>query len=107
MIFFDKEIETKDLGGGVSRKVKAYGGGLLMAEVCFEKGAVGAVHTHVHEQVCFVAEGCFEFEADGKKTIISKGDSYYVEPNAPHGVVALEKGMLIDIFTPIREDFLE
>ena len=64
-------------------------------------------HTHPHEQVCYVAEGSFEFEADGKKTIISKGDSYYVEPNAPHGVVALEKGVLIDIFTPQREDFLK
>ncbi len=107
MIFFDKEIELKDLGGGVSRKVKAHGGTMLMAEVSFEKGAVGAVHTHPHEQVCYVAEGSFEFEADGKKTIISKGDSYYVEPNAPHGVVALEKGVLIDIFTPQREDFLD
>ena len=106
MIFFDKEIELKDLGGGVSRKVKAHGGTMLMAEVSFEKGAVGAVHTHPHEQVCYVAEGSFEFEADGKKTIISKGDSYYVEPNARHGVVALEKGVLIDIFTPQREDFL-
>ena len=107
MIFFDKEIELKDLGGGVSRKVKAHGGTMLMAEVSFEKGAVGAVHTHPHEQVCYVAEGSFEFEADGKKTIISKGDSYYVEPDTPHGVVALEKGVLIDIFTPQREDFLE
>ena len=42
MIFFDKEIELKDLGGGVSRKVKAHGGTMLMAEVSFEKGAVGA-----------------------------------------------------------------
>jgi len=107
MLFIDKEIDVKDLGGGVSRKVKAHGGGLLMAEVSFEKGAVGAVHTHVHEQVCYVAEGSFEYNEDGKITIISKGDSYYVGPNVPHGVVALEKGVLIDIFTPQREDFLE
>ena len=107
MIFFDKEIELKDLGGGVSRKVKAHGGTMLMAEVKFEKGAIGAVHTHPHEQVCYVAEGKFEFETDGKKAIVEKGDSYYVEPNKPHGVVALEEGVLIDIFTPQREDFLE
>ena len=107
MIFFDEKIESVDLGGGVTRKIKAHGGTLLMAEVCFKKGAVGAVHTHPHEQVCYVAEGSFEYEEDGKKSIISKGDSYYVGPNVPHGVVALEDGMLLDIFTPQREDFLK
>ena len=107
MVFFDKEIELKDLGAGVSRKVKAHGGKLLMAEVHFEKGAVGALHTHPHEQLCYVLEGTFEYECEGKKTVISKGDSYYAEPNALHGVVAQTEGILLDIFTPQREDFLE
>lgn len=107
MVFFDCKSKEKDLGGGVTRKVKAYGGTLLMAEVSFEKGAIGAVHSHTHEQVCYVAEGTFAFEEDGIQTIISKGDSYYVAPNVPHGVLALEKGVLIDIFTPQREDFLD
>lgn len=106
MVFSDCKIEKVNLGGGITRKVKAYGGTMLMAEVSFEKGAIGAVHSHTHEQVCYVAEGTFEFEEEDRKTIISKGDSYYVAPNVPHGVLALEKGILVDVFTPQREDFL-
>lgn len=107
MIFKDNEIKITDLGGGVSRKVKAHGGTLLMAEVHFEKGSIGAMHSHPHEQVCYVAMGSFEYEENGEKSIISEGDTYYVAPDVPHGVVALEEGILIDIFTPQREDFLK
>ena len=79
----------------------------MSVEVTFEAGAVGAVHTHPHEQISYVAEGRFEFTMNGETTVIEKGDSYYVAPNVPHGVTALTAGVLIDIFTPQREDFLK
>ena len=80
---------------------------MMSVEVTFEAGAVGAVHTHPHEQISYVAEGRFEFTMNGETTVIEKGDSYYVAPNVPHGVTALTAGVLIDIFTPQREDFLK
>jgi quercetin dioxygenase-like cupin family protein len=52
-------------------------------------------------------KGSFEFQSEGKKEIIKAGDSYYTIPNQPHGVTALEDGILLDIFTPQREDFLK
>ena len=101
------ELDLKDLGGGVSRKVLAYDDNLMSVEVRFEKGAVGAMHTHPHTQISYVLEGCFEATLNGETKIISKGDTYITAPNAPHGVVCLEAGALLDIFTPMRADFIK
>lgn len=106
MIAKINEIASQPAGDGVTRKIMARGGGMMSVEVTFEAGAVGAVHTHPHEQISYVAEGRFEFTMNGETTVIEKGDSYYVAPNVPHGVTALTAGVLIDIFTPQREDFL-
>lgn len=102
-----ESVQVNDLGGGVSRRILAAGGKMMAVEVSFKKGAVGAVHTHPHEQISYVLKGSFEFQSEGKKEIIKAGDSYYTTPNQPHGVVALEDGILLDIFTPQREDFLK
>jgi quercetin dioxygenase-like cupin family protein len=101
------ELEFKNLGGGVSRKILAYNEDLMSVEVRFEKGAVGAMHTHPHTQISYVLEGCFEATINGETKIISKGDTYITEPDAPHGVVCLESGALLDIFTPMRDDFIK
>ena len=51
--------------------------------------------------------GKFEFTINGVKKIVSAGDCLYKEPDAVHGCVCLEPGMLIDCFSPMRADFLE
>jgi quercetin dioxygenase-like cupin family protein len=78
----------------------------MMVCLRFLKGAVGALHHHVHRQVSYVESGSFEITIDGKTTTLQKGDCFFVSPNLVHGVVALEDATLIDIFTPAREDFL-
>ena len=103
---YDDTVFT-DLGGGVGRRILSYGNDMMAVEVSFEVGAVGAMHTHPHVQISYVLEGKFEAEINGEKKIISKGDTYYTLPDTPHGVVCLEKGKLLDIFTPQREDFLK
>ena len=107
MIVKNNSVKKENLGGGVGRKILARGGKLMMVEVCFEKGGIGVVHTHPHEQISYVHKGSFEFELDGKKEIVRAGDTIYVPSNIPHGVVALEESVIVDIFTPQREDFLK
>ena len=107
MYTFNDAVKATDLGGGVSRKILAYNDDIMSVEVKFEKGAVGAMHTHPHTQISYVLEGKFEAEIGGEKAIIAKGDTYCVAPDVPHGVVCLEAGALLDIFTPKREDFLK
>ena len=100
-------VEDTDLGDGVSRKILASGGAMMTVQFAFEKGAVGTPHTHPHEQVGYVLEGSFELTLGSEKTMLEVGDTYYVPSNAVHGVVALEDGVLLDVFTPQRQDFLE
>ena len=106
MVVKNNSVKKEILGGGISRKILARGGDLMMVEVYLEKGGVGAVHTHPHEQISYIHKGSFEFELDGKKEIVRTSDTVYVPPDVPHGVVALEESVIVDIFSPQREDFL-
>lgn len=100
-------MEWEELGGGVSRKFLGYDNQIMMVKVKFEKGAVGSPHHHFHTQATYCVEGKFEFEIDGEKQIVNGGDGVYIEPNLVHSAVCLEEGMLIDVFSPVREDFLD
>ena len=101
------EMEWEQLGGGVERKILGYDDQVMMVAVRFEKGAVGSLHHHVHTQVSYVESGKFEVTVNGKQKILKQGDCFFVAPDLVHGVIALEAGSLVDVFTPAREDFLE
>jgi len=104
--FISKNMEWEDLGGGISRQIMGYDKSIMMVKVKFEKGVIGSPHTHVHSQTSCVQEGKFEFAVEGKKQILEKGDSIYFEPDVQHSAVCLKKGIIFDIFSPYREDFL-
>ena len=106
MIVKNSSIKKENLGDGISRKILARGGDLMMVEVYLEEGGIGALHSHPHEQISYVNKGSLEFELNGRKEIVMTGDTIYVPPNTLHGVVALEKSVIIDVFNPQREDFL-
>ncbi len=95
-----------DLGGGVTRRILAHNEALMAVEVAFETGAEGAPHTHPHTQCSYVLSGRFLYTVEGKGTELGPGDSIVVDGGLTHGTVCLEKGVLLDVFTPRREDFL-
>jgi quercetin dioxygenase-like cupin family protein len=99
-------MKWEELGGGVSRKFLGYDNQIMMVLVKFENGALGSPHSHFHTQATFCVSGKFEFEIHGIKQIVNGGDGVYIEPNLLHSAVCLEAGMLIDTFSPVREDFL-
>lgn len=100
-------MDWEELGGGVSRKFLGFDNQIMMVLVKFEKGALGAPHHHFHTQATYVAKGKFEFEIDGQKQVVKEGDGVYIQPNLLHSAVCLEEGILIDVFSPVREDFLD
>lgn len=102
-----QKMEWEDLGGGVSRKFLGFDNQIMMVQVKFEKGAIGSAHQHFHTQATYCAAGKFEFTIDGEKQIVQAGDGVYIEPNLVHGALCLEAGILIDVFSPVREDFLD
>ena len=79
----------------------------MSVEVGFETGSIGADHTHPHTQLSYVLAGRFRYTVDGKSVEMKPGDSIVVPSGAVHGTVCLEAGMLLDVFTPAREDFLK
>ncbi|MGE5549025.1 MAG: cupin domain-containing protein [Bacteroidota bacterium] len=106
-MFFPKTAQpVETVAPGVSRQVLARGGGLMTVEVRFAKGVAMPPHTHPHEQVSYILAGRFEGFIGGEKTILTAGDTYYVPPDVPHTVTALEDSVILDVFTPQREDFL-
>mgnify|MGYP000856124602 FL=1 len=106
-LFFDGNSEWEDLGNGVKRQFVGYNSQIMMVIVKFEKGAIGALHQHFHSQITYVTEGSFEVTNDNQTKILNKGDGFFAQPNIEHGVVCLEEGILIDSFTPYREDFMK
>jgi len=79
---------------------------LMMVRFDFEKGGIGAPHSHEdHTQVGYILEGSFELICGETTTIVKAGDSYLADKNVVHGVVALEDGAILDVFTPERETF--
>ena len=101
------EIEPEVCGKGVKRRVLAYSKDAMCVENTFEKGAVGALHHHPHTQITYVVSGAFEFTVDGVTRTVHKGDTILKEDGVEHGCVCTEAGILLDIFTPMREDFVK
>lgn len=107
MFIRNEERPYRDLGGGVRRKILVSEGSLMNVELLFEAGAKGEMHSHPHEQIGYVIEGTLVFHEEGKEDVtLTAGDSYYAAPNVAHGIDCVTAVKLLDIFTPVREDFL-
>lgn len=106
-VFIENEsISWEQMDTGVKRKIMGWDDNLMMVKVDFEKGGVGTVHQHYHSQITHIESGVFEVEIDGIKKVLSAGDGFYIPPNVLHGAVCLEAGVLIDVFSPMREEFV-
>ncbi len=101
------KIEWETAGEGLTRKILAYDGQIMMVRVHFKKGAIGVRHAHFHSQATYVVNGKFEVTLDTTSSVLTAGDSFYVEPDLDHGAICLEEGELIDVFSPHRSDFLK
>ncbi|WP_028115961.1 cupin domain-containing protein [Ferrimonas senticii] len=112
-LFHNQEHPFEHLGGGIKRKIVAYTNDLMAVYVHFDKGAIGTPHAHdAHDQIGFCHAGSFEVvlgEGDQQtKTVIKAGDAFLAPKQLWHGAVALEDGsVLLDIFTPMRIDFID
>jgi quercetin dioxygenase-like cupin family protein len=100
------DVAWQQMAEGVRRQILGYGPDLMMVRVEFEPGAIGAVHNHPHRQVTYVAAGTFEVTVGDERATLGPGDCFFAKADVPHGVRALEAGTLVDVFTPVREDFL-
>jgi quercetin dioxygenase-like cupin family protein len=102
----EAEIIWENLGKGISRQIYGYDDKVMMVKVKFEEGAIGTLHQHQNAQVTYVESGVFEVTINEYQKTLLKGDGFYAPPHKIHGVICKQKGVLIDVFSPQREDFL-
>lgn len=102
----NNDIPWQEVDKGVRRKIMAYDDSLMVVKVQFDAGGIGTVHQHRHSQITHVESGVFEVEIGGDKKVLKGGDAFYIPPNVLHGAVCIEAGVLIDVFSPMREDFV-
>jgi quercetin dioxygenase-like cupin family protein len=99
------QIEQEQLNPRVGRKA-IHGTNMTIARLEIQKDAKVPEHSHVNEQVTMVERGALKFFIEGREQIVRAGEVLAIPPNAPHAVVALEDTVVVDIFSPAREDWL-
>ena len=72
----------------------------------FNKGALAARHSHPHEQIVVMVHGKLRLMVGDAEAIMGPDDIVIIPPNVPHEAEALEDTVVIDVFSPPREDFL-
>lgn len=100
-----KESPLEQMNALVGRQV-LHGDNITMARLLLKKGAVVPLHHHINEQISTITEGSLLFTIGGEETIVSAGESILIPPNVPHRVEALEDSVAIDVFAPIRQDWI-
>jgi len=102
----DENISWEYAAPGIQRQVFGFDDKIMLVKVKFEQGAIGSIHEHPHSQVSYVDSGVFELTIGEEKQILKAGDGFYATPHTLHGALCIEAGILIDVFSPAREDFL-
>lgn len=107
VFYQDSETSKEVVGEGISRQILGYDEQIMMVKIWFEDGAKGYVHSHPHSQVTYVESGEFEVLVGDETRTVVGGNSFFMASNIEHGVVCLKGGVLIDVFSPCRDDFLQ
>lgn len=103
---FGKDAAKVDMLPGIYRKTLAYSESMLVCEVHLAKGAVLPAHQHVHEQTSNVISGTIRYTVGDETRIVGAGDSVLLLSNVPHSVEVLEEAVVMDIFSPLREEYI-
>ena len=107
MFLHNKDVPHEEIAPGVTRQIMGYMSNLMVIRVHFGNDTSFPIHSHPHQQITHIIEGKFKVYIDGRTEVLGPGDSYIVPENTPHAVESLGSGVLIDVFSPRRDDFLE
>jgi unsaturated pyranuronate lyase len=104
-LFAWESIRKEQMNDSIWRKV-VNGEKMTMAQICIIKDGVVPVHQHDNEQMSYVIEGALKFDIAGQEVTVRKGEILHIPSNVPHGVVALEDTLNLEIFVPVRQDWI-
>ena len=104
-LFSWENVKKEALNDKLARKVIS-GEKITLAQIFLAKDGVVPLHHHEHEQFSSVLAGALRFELEGKEIVLRPGEVLVIPPNVPHRVVALEESLALDVFSPVRTDWL-
>lgn len=99
-----KDITPKQLMEGITGHY-AHGENMSLGLVDIKAGTVMPVHQHVHEQITYIIEGQLDMTIDGQLHSLTPGSYYVIPSNSWHGAHAITDCKLIDVFSPVREEY--
>ena len=99
-----KDIKDRELVPGILAKL-IHGDKCSLSIVTIEKGTTMKVHQHMHEQITYIIDGVLEMEIGGEKISMPPGTVHVIPSNTPHGAYAVTEVKVIDVFSPVREDY--
>jgi len=91
---------------GIDLKTRAHGEKTLLGEFRLQKGAVVPGHAHPHEQTGYLVSGHLRFEMEGATVDAHPGDCWCIPGGVTHAALAVEDSVAIEVFSPVREDYL-
>ena len=100
------EIALEKVTEMISRKIVT-GDREMLAQIYLKKGALVPMHSHESEQMTYVLQGAMKFLVGGEEITLREGEVLHIPSRVPHQAEALEDTFELDIFTPIRQDWLD
>jgi quercetin dioxygenase-like cupin family protein len=99
-------VPAEEVAAKISRRM-IVGTNEMLVRWEFKKGGIAARHSHVHEQIVLMIHGKIRLVVGDTEMILQDDDIVVIPPNTPHEAIALEDTIVIDIFSPPRQDFLD
>ena len=100
------EMEKEVMSDKLARKFVT-GEKAMLAQIFLKKGALVPTHQHESEQITYILEGALLFRLEGKEVTVGKGQVLLIPSNVPHSAEALEDTLDLDVFSPIRQDWID
>ena len=100
------EIELEKVTEMISRKIVTGERGMV-AQIWLNKGAIVPMHDHVSEQITYIFQGALRFTIGGEEYIVREGEVLHIPSSVPHQAEALDDTFELDVFSPIRQDWLD
>jgi len=99
------EIALEKITEMMSQKIIA-GEREMLAQIYLKRGALVPIHTHDSEQMTYVLQGSLRFVVAGEEVIVREGEVLHIPSSTPHQAEALEDTFELDVFSPVRGDWL-
>ena len=100
------EMEKEVMNDKLARRFVT-GEKAMLAQIFLKKGALVPTHQHESEQITYILEGALLFRLEGKEVTVGEGQVMLIPSNVPHSAEALEDTLDLDVFSPIRQDWID